>query len=358
MTDHSGFVAQPAPTTSNTIYSVSRGLVGWLEKMNVSMAFSSPKANRFCLVGRGGNGGLRIDECFVHEAMGIAIQDNRIVLATKSSVIEMSNSLTGNQRANEHYDACYVPRRIHLLGAVDHHDIGLDDLGEPYLVITKFNCLARLSKHHNFHPIWKPPFISTLIAEDRCHLNGLAMEAGKPALVTAVSKSNTIDGWRDRRKDGGVLIDVGSDEIVAHGLSMPHSPRVYRGDLYVLDSGRGNLLKIDRRTGGQEEIAFFPGFTRGLTLIGNYAVVGLSQPRHRFSGLELTDRLEQENTTPWTGIQIVNLETGAIEEWLRIDGQVQEIYDVAVVTGVSCAMSFPPNSVGYDELISWESLEQ
>ena len=130
---------------------------------------------------------------------------------------------------------------------LDAHDIGLLKGGRIVFVNTLYNCLATPSERHSFTPVWKPPFISKIVKEDRCHLNGLAMEEGVPRYVTAVSKSDTIDGWRDRRFDGGIIVDVQSGEIVIGGLSMPHSPRVYRGKLFVLNSGTGELGWIELR---------------------------------------------------------------------------------------------------------------
>ena len=44
-------------------------------------------------------------------------------------------------------------------------------------------------------------FLTALVPEDRCHLKGLAMDGGRPAFVTAVSRSDVADGWRERRQD-------------------------------------------------------------------------------------------------------------------------------------------------------------
>ena len=122
------------------------------------------------------------------------------------------------------------------------------------------------------------------------------MEGGKPAYVTAVSRSNTIDGWRDRRADGGVVIDVRTDEVICEGLSMPHSPRVHRGELWVLNGGTGELGVVTRPGKGMgrfEPRVFCPGFLRGLAFHGNHAFVGLSKPRYkRFEGLALDQRLK------------------------------------------------------------------
>ena len=80
------------------------------------------------------------------------------------------------------------------------------------------------------------------------------MEAGKPRYVTAISASDTIDGWRDRRAEGGIVMDVQSGEIICRGLSMPHSPRVHAGELWVLNSGTGELGVISREGDGEGNV--------------------------------------------------------------------------------------------------------
>ena len=74
---------------------------------------------------------------------------------------------------------------------------------------------------------------------------------------------------------------------------MPHSPRWHKGKLYVLDSGRGDLLTVDPQSGDIEVIAFLPGYARGLAFIDNCAVIGLSLPRKEgnFGGLPLDEAL-------------------------------------------------------------------
>lgn len=321
-------------------YSMSPGLPRFLAGLGASLALSSYQSGKFYLIGRNPRGGLLVDERLFQHAMGIAVSGKRIALATQAAIIEMVSALGPGQRVNEIYDACFVPRRISPVGAVDAHDVGFGADGRPVFVATKWNCLAALSETHSFRPVWRPPFISRLVAEDRCHLNGMAMAEGAPAYVTACSRSDTVDGWRDRRADGGVVVEVASGEIVATGLSMPHSPRVHRGRLFVLNSGTGELLEIDRKTGAKTAICFCPGFVRGLDFLGGFALVGLSRPRYkRFEGLALDERLKAADSEPWTGAQLIDLSTGAVAEWFRIDGPVMEIYDAAFVPGVGCGMS-------------------
>ena len=183
------------------------------------------------------------------------------------------------------------------------------------------------------------------------------MQDGKPHYVTAVSRSNTIDGWRDRRSSGGVVIDVATSEIVCDGLSMPHSPRLFNGRLWVLNSGAGELGWINRDTHTFQPIAFCPGFLRGLAFQGQYAFVGLSKPRYaRFEGLPLDSRLAEADSEPWCGVQVIDLETGTCVEWFRIDGAVAEIYDIGAIPGVTCPMSLGLASTEIRTLINHDEL--
>ena len=151
-----------------------------------------------------------------------------------------------------------------------------------------------------------------MVGEDRCHLNGLAMDGERPAFVTAVSRSDVADGWRERRRDGGVVIDVASGEIVAAGLSMPHSPRLHDGRLWVLNSGRGELGSVDPATGALQPGRLLPRLCARARLRRRYAVIGLSRPRNNqtFEGLELDERLSAKDAAPRCGLLIVNIDTG------------------------------------------------
>lgn len=242
------------------------------------------------------------------------------------------------------YDRLYVPQVGYTTGDLDIHDVAVEASGRVVFVNTLFGCLATISQTHSFIPLWKPPFISKLAAEDRCHLNGLAIENGRAKYVTAVSQSDVADGWRDRRHDGGCVIDIQSNEIVASGLSMPHSPRVYRDKLWLLNSGRGHFGFIDRATGIFEKVAFCPGYARGLTFHDDYAIVGLSRSRENktFSGLELDNNLKSGDAEARCGVQVIDLRSGDVVHWIRVEGVVTELYDVVALPGV-----VRPQSLGF-----------
>jgi uncharacterized protein (TIGR03032 family) len=201
-----------------------------------------------------------------------------------------------------------------------------------------------VSDAKSFRPLWRPRFVSKLVPEDRCHLNGLAMRGGAPAYVTAVSESDVADGWRDRRTGGGIIIDVPSGEIVGRGLSMPHSPRLHDGKLYLLDSGTGRFGTLDPGSGAFEEIAFCPGYLRGLAFHGHFAIVGLSQPRETktFTGLPLDEALARRNADPICALLVIDLRTGAAVHWLKMEGIVHELYDVVALPGIR-----RPQAIGF-----------
>jgi uncharacterized protein (TIGR03032 family) len=148
------------------------------------------------------------------------------------------------------------------------------------------------------------------------------------------------------------VVDVASGEIVARGLSVPHSPRWYRDKLWVHDSGRGHLGFIDLSTGKFESVAFLPGYLRGLAFVDHYAVVGLSKPRHEktFGGLDLDANLEQRDAEARCGVHVVDLDTGDVPVWMRIDGGIQELYDVILLHDIQNPTVIDPSSPDYAEL--------
>jgi uncharacterized protein (TIGR03032 family) len=73
---------------------------------------------------------------------------------------------------------------------------------------------------------------------------------------------------------------------------------------------------------------------RGLTFIGDYAVVGLSRPRDdkTFGGLDQT--LMVKGAEARCELEVIDLRTGDSVHWLRLEGMVRELYEVIVLPGV------------------------
>ncbi|WP_420146385.1 TIGR03032 family protein [Sphingobium sp.] len=332
-----------APGSTNI--SVSPGLRDWLMAQRLSLAFTSYQTGQLFLVGAHPNGSISFNQQNFVRAMGLCWQPGRLYLGSLFQLWRLENMLRPGELANDAFDTALIPRNAQTTGAVDIHEVGVNSAGQVIFVNTKYSCLATLDLIHSFRPVWKPPFISRLAPEDRCHLNGLAMHDGAAKLVTAVSRSDIVGGWRERRHEGGVLIDVQTNDILTDQLSMPHSPRIVGDRIFVLDSGRGQIVEIDRESGAKTDIAFCPGFLRGLAIHRGYGIVTVSKPRHgSFSGLLLDDEMQRRDAEPWCGIMIVNLLTGDIVHWIRLEGHVTELFDVTAMPDITCPMAIGPES--------------
>ena len=357
--------AAPAPaqaekpkdlTTLKIEKSCSRGFGPWLAKQNLSVAVTSYQSGRLYLVGSDAAGRVSFYERIFERAMGVVGNNQRIFLGGLFQLWRFENVLRKGQLANKLHDRCYVPRNAQTIGDLDIHELGIRKDGRVVFVNTKYSCLAELDPVHSFKAVWKPPFISKLAPEDRCHLNGLAMKDGLPKYVTAVCRSDTVDGWRDRRNDGGVVVDVDTDEIVCEGLSMPHSPRWHNGKLWLLNAGTGHLGWVDFETKRFVPFTFCPGFLRGLSMHGDIAAIGLSKPRNkRFEGLDLDAELAKRDADPWCGVQFVSLVTGDVQQWVRFEGDLNEVFDVCFLPGVRNPMLVGLKTTDVRELITFES---
>ena len=318
----------------------SRQFTPWLAEQHASLVFSTYQAGKLFFIGLREDEKLSVFERTFARCMGVHAEAETLYVATLYQLWRFENALLPGQ-LHQGYDRLYLPQVGYTTGDVDCHDVAVDGGGRPLFCNTLFSCLATVSTRYSFEPIWRPPFISRLAAEDRCHLNGLAMEGGAPAYVTCVSRSDANEGWRDYRGDGGLVVDARTNEIVCEGLSMPHSPRLYRDRLWLLNSGNGEFGYVDRERGVFEPVAFCPGYARGLAFLGDFALVGLSKPRDNktFTGLALDERLAEKGVQPRCALQVIDLRSGDVVHELRIEGVVEELYDVAVLPGVQRPMA-------------------
>jgi uncharacterized protein (TIGR03032 family) len=320
----------------------SPGIAGWLLQQKVSFAYTSYRSGRLILVGVAPDGRLSFNEQDYVRAMGLAWHDGALHVASLFQIWRLENMLRPGEYANAAHDAVLVPRTAHTTGYVDAHELAVDGQGRILFVNSRWSCLAALDERYSFTPIWKPPFISALAPEDRCHLNGLAMADGQPRYVTAVGAADTAGGWRERRSAGGLLIDVASGGIVTDRLSMPHSPRVHDGAVWVLDSGRGRIVRIEPGTGEATDILFCPGFLRGMAIWGDHAVVAVSKPRESSEGLPFGAELARRGLEPWCGILIVSLSRGAVVEHIRYESGIDELFDVCLLPGLRNPVTIGP----------------
>ena len=325
------------PTVDEVELRMSDGFEDWLATVAASLVFGVPPARLFA-VGLDEAGALTVMERTYDKPMGIAYDPTRGALhvGTRREVWRLQNVLAPGARTDDGCDTLFVPMERTATGYVNVHDLGVQADGEVLMVNTRFGCLAHTSDTHSFAPTWWPPFLPGPAPNDRCHLNGLAMREGRPYAVTAISTTSEVDSWREHRRDGGVVMEVPSGEVLCTGLSMPHSPRWFAGDLWLANAGTGELGRIEPGTTRFEAVAALPGFARGLTFVDHYAVVGTSRPRHGdlYSGLALDDRLARLGWPPRLGVFVVDLHSGSVVEWLQVDGEPRELFEVVALPGI------------------------
>ena len=304
-----------------------------LAGMGCSIAVTTYQAGKLVFL-RAQDGTLNTHFAAFDSPMGLAANQQVLSIGTPGQISHFRNmpAVAKKREPIGQVNACYMPRDSHTTGDILVHEMAYGNNDELWVVNTRFSCLCTLDNVNSFVPRWKPSFISGYSPNDRCHLNGLGMVDGKATYVTALGETNTATGWRANKKDGGILIDVPSGEIIARNLSMPHSPRWHNGQLWVLESGKGTLSIVDPQTGKHEPIATLPGFTRGLDFYGPLAFIGLSQVRETavFSGIPITEQAIERNCGVW----VVNIQTGQVVAFVKFEEALQEIFAVQILPGI------------------------
>lgn len=313
---------------------VSSGFEAWIAQSGGSLAISTYQAGKVAMVGWDGRQVTLLMRQF-DKPLGLAVQRGRLALATRNDVTLFADApLLAPEYLEDQpgrYDALFLPRVTYHTGDLHTHDVVFE--GDNLLVVnTRFSCLARLDPRYNFVPVWKPAFVTDIVPEDRCHLNGVALRDGKAAYATALGMTDTPGGWRPNKATGGVVLDIPSGEVVLGGLAMPHSPRWYAGRLWVLNSGTGELVVVDVGTGQAETVCGLPGYLRGLAFVGPYALVGLCKIRekHIFGGLPIQARYERLRC----GVAVVDLRSGTEVGMFEFTAGCEELYDVQFLPGV------------------------
>src|SRR5262249_39709110 len=338
-----------APAAVEFRYTQTDGFVELLHRLGAPPLASTYQTNKLP-ARRGGSGGLSTLVRTFDKPMGLAAAGGRLALGTRQEVWFLRNAPDIAPRIEPagRHDACYLPRSAHVTGDIGVHEIawassplsprfggrGVGGEGgeELWLVNTRVNCLCTLHPDYSLVPRWRPPFVTVLAGDDRCHLNGLAIAEGRPRYVTALGETDTANGWRANKPRGGVLMEMNSGEVISRGLSMPHSPRWHDSRLWLLESGAGQLVLVDPASGRRQRVAELPGFARGLALVGPYALIGLSRIRKTsaMDGVPLAQRREQLKC----GVAVVDLRGGRVVALLEFQTAVEEIFDVQLLPGL------------------------
>jgi uncharacterized protein (TIGR03032 family) len=304
-----------------------------LLKMNCSIAISTYQAGKLVFISAKDENSLVQLPRHFEQAMGIAedVKKDKIALACKDEVVVFVNSkelAAHYPKSPNKYDALYMPRISYHTGVADIHDLSFGDNGKIYAVSTLFSSIIELSDDYSFKTFWSPPFIDKVVPEDRCHLNGMAMQNGKPKYATAFNTGNTIQSWKENVAKEGIIIDVETNTIIAENLPMPHSPRLFGEDLYVLLSATGELVKVNKATGTYDVIVKLDGFVRGMSLYKDYLFIGLSKLRQNSSSF---GKLEFAKKANQAGVVVLHLPTNSIAGRIDYQTSLDEIYDVHIL---------------------------
>lgn len=332
-------------------YEHSVVLADLLQSLRVSVLLSTYQAGKLVAIGSH-NGKPTFSFHSLDQVMGIAVGKDRIAVGSRRQIhfLRAAHEVALSLPPHGSFDGCFLSRTSFTSGSIHGHELAFGSEG-LWVVNTLFSCLCTLDEEYNFYPRWRPPFVSQLIDQDRCHLNGMAIENGVPRYVTVLGQTDEPAGWRSNKKSGGAIFDVPSGEVVSSGLCMPHSPRVYRGQLWVLNSGCGELSIVDNRTGRLQVVASLPGYTRGLAFCGDYAFIGLSRIRETnvFGGLPIGEHPDKLHC----GLGIVELTTGRTIAMLRFKTGVEELFAVEVIPGVANPKVVGPTPVHGEEDEVW-----
>jgi uncharacterized protein (TIGR03032 family) len=331
----------------------SAGFADWLAAERLSIALS--KGNSLCLIGLEPDASLSLVEYPFGMCRGLfAVGSQTLFLATRYQIWRLQNALPDGQLSDSGHDRLFLPQTAWTTGTLIVRDLAVDAEDQVVFVNGLFSCLSAPSTRLSFEPVWTPPFISALVAEDRCHLSGVAVAGPGPAVVTSASRADHANGWTEQQLDGGVVISVPTGETIATGLSMPCSPVLRNGALWLCAGGSGELVVIDPRNGGVTAVTALPGFARGLALSDWHAVVATSCPSRgeTFEGLPLSHRLQGADANGRCGVFVVNLESGAIEHSLVLAGGSSEIHGLALLPGVRNAAAVPFTGAAVQELVT------
>lgn len=322
-----------------------------LRHLNAALAITTYQAGKLAIVGVEDDE-LKFSFHSAEQPMGLAVSKDAIALGTRRDIwmLRPGHHSAKGIAPTGTYDSAWLTRHSFRTESIHGHELawGRDGL---WVVNTLFSSLCTLHDNYSFVPEWQPPFITKLEANDRCHLNGLAMRDGRPAFVTAHGTSDEPGGWRENKATGGILMDVESGETIANGFAMPHSPRWFDNRLWVLNSGAGIFGTVDLQNGQFQDVERFPGYARGLAIHGQFAFVGLSKIRETsvFGGMPI----EADRGNLRCGVGVVDLISGQTVATLQFHSGVDEIFAVSILPDCQRPRVFGPKDTEQGEPEVW-----
>ena len=343
MTEESSSISPASQNQKNIHFSSSKNFNCWLCDRRLSLAFTSTRLNKIFLLGSSSKNELSIFERSLDKPTAIHYTDNQLFVSTAFQVWRFKNILTSSQSTRDGYDSLFVPRNSYVTGEIGVIDLKVNALGEPIFSSSLFSCVSTVSQNYSFAPLWRPPFISKIVAETRCFLNGLALHNDKSRFVTTWSQTNSKNGWCNDFKNRGIVIDISSDEIICDGLTKPGRLCIHENILWLSHSGTGYIGTIDFNNKKFNPVIFCPGLITGFEIWNDFAFIALSKMSSKdYQELELGAELRKRNLEPWCGIFIVDLKNAKLLHWVQLQGLISELDDLTVIPD-SCR----PSIIGF-----------
>lgn len=324
-------------------YTFSSGFPEMLYREDVSLLVSAYQTGRLFAISSPDGVQLSVNYTNLSKVTGIDLRDGHLAAATEAEI-------TYYREVRAHpREAVFVAHRSEVIGPVAPHQIGLKSDGSAVFAATMYNCIASSSSDAHLSPIWKPPFIEGIAYGDRCHLNGLAMVDERPRFATTFSSTNEPSGWREGAKGNGTLIDIENNQIIAENLTMPHSPFFDGENIWVANSGTGEIGRVDLGQHCLAPAVFVPGYVRGLKIRNGLGYAAASKFRHERMASELAQSLREQDVEPQCGIFIFDTETNSLAENFQFHGSVTEIFDIAFVEGARTVEFANPKQPNFHE---------
>lgn len=204
------------------------------------------------------------------------------------SFLPVTNSLSrGDAQRPSVESKPLIPRSTSFLpGCFYLHDLAMIG-GTLHANSVGQNTVVRLDGA-SAEAVWWPRSMerdgTPIVDRNYIQLNSIAAGSsveGSFFSASSVQPEHRRPGQLSYPVDGrGVIFSGATREVYTTGLTRPHSARFYGPDLWVNNSGYGEIGRAPN--GGFEPLLRLPGWTRGLCFAGNIGFVATSRVLPRF----------------------------------------------------------------------------
>ncbi len=233
-----------------------------------------------------------------------------------SGWVDREEARGGNKRTASHRRVLVPVKTDFYPGSLYLHDV-VSVAGTLYATAAGHNAVIEILPNGRYRYAWWPKVMDRggrprrpRTEANYLQLNSIAAGATLGASFFTASTDRIVSPRigdpafvADRQ---GVVFSGASRAPVCRGLTRPHSARLYRGRLWVANSGYGELGYVDGER--FRPVARLGGWTRGLCIRRGCAFVGISRILPRFEryapGLDVN--------TCRCGVSAVDLRTGEV----------------------------------------------